>query len=183
MLHYELLYILPGTLSENEVPAQIETVKEVITKAGGVDVTITPQGKNRLAYPMKHIRYGYFQLGYFQAKPTDVPEIEAKLKLVDGMLRLIIRSFEQKKKPLTTILFSGMSNSPAAMREEAAEEQAPVRDVAPSVPVEAPADVPTVPEKKKRTTKKAAEPKAQEVSLDDINKKLDQLLENDIANV
>lgn len=175
MQHYELLCVLPGTFSEEEVKPVVEQITSAITTAGGTEVQVEPTSKSRLAYPMKHIRYGYFQLVYFQAEPKAVPAIEAKLRLVDGLLRVLVHKHDPANKPKEHMTLVGIANPVAARKEEAA---------APQDPAMATQKVRRAPEKK--AEEKPAEPtetKAEAVNLDDINKKLDQLLEDDIPNV
>ena len=80
MQNYELLFILPGTLSEDEVPALVNTVKEVLVESGVQNLEHKDMGKSRLAYPIKHIRYGYFHLAHFEAEGKSVEDVKVKLK-------------------------------------------------------------------------------------------------------
>ena len=79
MNHYELLFVLPGTLSENETEPLVNKIKTIIEKNGGQKLTVAELEKRRLAYPMKHIRYGYFGLAYFEAEPEMVKKMEQDL--------------------------------------------------------------------------------------------------------
>jgi ribosomal protein S6 len=59
MSKYELLAVFPGTLDDAQVKEKSEELLAVV-KVSGADAEIHPLGKNRLAYPINHIRYGYF---------------------------------------------------------------------------------------------------------------------------
>lgn len=98
MQHYELLSVLPGTLSEQEVGPAVEQVQTLITANGGSNVVVRDMGKSRLAYPMKHIRYGYFHLFLFEAEPDKVPDIKEKLRLSGGLLRILINIYNPAKR-------------------------------------------------------------------------------------
>ncbi|HEE9564694.1 TPA: 30S ribosomal protein S6, partial [Campylobacter jejuni subsp. jejuni] len=50
MKHYEVLFILKPTLTEEEVNAKLEFVKEVLTKNGAEIETVVPMGTRKLAY-------------------------------------------------------------------------------------------------------------------------------------
>ena len=93
MNHYELLLILPGTLAENEVSPEVEKVKAVIIENGGANLEMGEKEKRRLAYPIKHIRYCYFQLFYFEAETAAIKVLENKLRLLPDLLRTLIRKY------------------------------------------------------------------------------------------
>lgn len=97
MQNYELLLILPGTLSEDETDPLLQKVSKIIEDAGGINLSIEKIEKRRLAYPIKHIRYGYFNLIYFDAEPEAVVQVGEKLGLVSELLRVLL----QKSKPNT----------------------------------------------------------------------------------
>lgn len=90
MNNYELLVVLPGTLAENETAPIVEKVKQLLLGCQAVDLTIKDEGKSRLAYPMLHIRYGYFYLVHFKSETANVKIMEAKLRLMSELLRALI---------------------------------------------------------------------------------------------
>ncbi len=105
MQNYELLLILPGTLSENEVDPLIEKVSKIIEEAGASNFSVVKLEKRRLAYPIKHIRYGYFNLAYFEAEPEVVVDIQNKLRLIPELLRALTQKYDPTKQTSKTIEF------------------------------------------------------------------------------
>ena len=91
MPQYELLYILPGTMTEDEAKPVMAKVEASLNAAGVTGVTSEHGGKNRLSYAMRHIRYGWFELVYFSAEPKVAPLVEAKLRLLPELLRVVVR--------------------------------------------------------------------------------------------
>lgn len=177
MQPYELLFILPGTLTEDEVKPVAQSVTTTIEKAGGQNVVLHDLGKSRLAYPMKHIRYGYFSLCIFDAEPKDIPEIHHKIRLMPQLLRAMVHVHNPKQKTITKMsaisdvlvrenVGESLTVQPERSRPDA-EVFAPVQVVK---PVAAPAAVIT-------------ETKAVDIKIEDIGKKLDEILDADIANV
>src|SRR3989344_7041489 len=85
---YEMLYIIANKYSENEVPAIQEKIKKLIADQGGqIDLTDN-WGKRRLAYPIKHWRYGYYQLLRFTLTATEqLEKINRNLRLDEQVLR------------------------------------------------------------------------------------------------
>lgn len=177
MQHYELLCVLPGTLSEDETAPVIAQVRTAVEDGGGADLMVEPTSKSRLAYPMKHIRYGYFQLVYFQAEPGALPAIEAKLRLIDQLLRVVLHKHDPANKHKEHMVLAGISN-PVAARKEAEGQQKQQED-----PAMATQKVTRKEEKKEAVSNEPTETKAEKVDLKDINEKLDKLLESEITDV
>ena len=75
MKTYELFFIVPGTLTEDEVAPEVQTVEAAVAAIGATNVTTASLGKAKLAYPIQHIRYGYFYTITFTAEPTSVPAL------------------------------------------------------------------------------------------------------------
>lgn len=179
MQNYELLFILPGTLGEDEVKPLVEKVKEVVEANGGKEYSVEDMGKSRLAYPIKHIRYGYFQLAHFQAETKDAVAVEKKLRLNTSLLRALIQKYDPSKKMQKITfadqqvpeqpVFVGMPAPAAVVVENLTEEKEA------SLNIQSHSMAPKVEKKTKKSSTK--------VSLDDIDKKLDEILEIDIDKV
>lgn len=56
MKHYEVLFILKPTLTEEEVNTKLEFVKEVLTKNSAEIETVVPMGTRKLAYKIKNTK-------------------------------------------------------------------------------------------------------------------------------
>jgi small subunit ribosomal protein S6 len=172
MQNYELLFILPGTLAEDEVKPLVAKVKETVEAVGGKEYVAEDMGKSRLAYPIDHIRYGYFQLAHFQAETKEVAAIEKKLRLLNNLLRVLIQKYDPSKKAQRITFADQISAdqpafvpTPVSLSEE---NEASLNIQSHTVPVK----------EEKKTKKSSAK-----VSLDDIDKKLDEILEIDIDKV
>ena len=165
MLNYEMIFILPGTLGEEEVGPIVEKVRKAVADNGGKELTVGDMGKNRLSYPMKQIRYGYFQLAHFQAEAKEVVEIQKKLALLPELLRVLIQKYDAKKQKINKINYFSAETSvyqqPAEIQPEAVKEYRG-REV-----------------KKEERVEKYKKP-AEKVSLEEIDKKLDEILQMDV---
>lgn len=169
---YELLAIFPGTLDEAEVDTMAGQVKELIEKQGAAEVTVENMGKSRLAYPMKHIRYGYFRMYYFSVDVAAALLVQKKLNMSNLLLRAVMHRHNPKAgaKKLQQIM---SDVAIAGALEDARKEARPafaastVRTVSRNVGAETPAS--------SRTTGS--------VPLEDIDKKLDEILESDLTKV
>lgn len=207
MQNYELLFILPGTLAENETAPTVDKVKMMIERNGGTEIEVAPMDKKRLAYPMQHIRYGYFFLVYFKAEKVGVKQMQADLKIMPELLRAVIQKFDSKlgsRKiefgqlgPTTNEVGAVAMGIPAEafiarevkvepVKEEVkvvAESIVEVKNVETqnfaSVEKSMPAEEKPI-EIKSASTKKEDKGK---ISLEDIDKKLDEILDIDLGNV
>lgn len=166
MMHYEMLCVLPGTMTEEEVAETMKTVTETVTTHGATISSTFDKGKSRLAYPIKHIRYGYFQLVYFAVEPEQLAEIERRVRLIGTLLRTLVRTYD-----------------PARQSELAAFSLSPQPAVRDAQPAEAAKSKPVQTEEKPKTEAPKAEEKAADVSLDEIDNKLDEILEKDLSKV
>lgn len=177
MPSYELLFILPGTLAENEVSPLAAKVKELIENNGGQGLTIETQDKRRLAYPIKQVRYGYFQLAYFNAKLDDIKMIEQKLAMLSELLRFFLKKRNpnsRAEKKINFIRTVGLEDykKPA---EFFVRPQPAVNDML-AAEVNQISTESTAPAKKEPVRSK-------KISLDDIDKQLDEILDMDLDKV
>ena len=171
MPSYELLAVFPGTLSEVEVGPLAEALKETIEKIGASEVAAHDLGKIRLAYPMKHIRYGYFRIYFFQAEPSAASEIQQKAQLVSNILRAVIRKYDPKKqnKKLPILSEVALDSIEEPRREPPPADEALQAQFVASTPAPAPVV--------------EGERKTEAIALEDIDKKLDEPLGSDLAKV
>jgi len=208
MQNYELLFILPGTLAENETQPTVEKVKMIVERNGGENIEIAPMDKKRLAYPMQQIRYGYFFLVFFKAGSAGVKQMQADFKIMPELLRAVIQKFNPElgsRKiefgqlgPTTNEVGATAMGIPAEaimaelvqVKAESVKEEVKVA-VSEEVPVEKtaeekPAFAQGYGEAKPAEVVKSAPAKKEEkkkVDLDDIDKKLDEILDIDLGNV
>ncbi len=172
MKKYELLFVLPGTMDEREAEAKSQELSAVLKEHQAPMVDMTFLGKNRLAYPVEQIRYGYFYTAVFETTPEQVKNLNNKLSLRRDLLRQMVTYFNVELNQAQKVAYSGetMGTMPFVDRTN------------PAAAVAAPA--PTVMVEKETPVAAAANPepprkKEEPVDLDDINRKLDQILSGD----
>jgi small subunit ribosomal protein S6 len=188
MKHYELLSILPGTMTETEAQELAGQIKETIEKNGGESATLTYTGKSRLAYPMKHIRYGYFFVLRFASTEPNVQKIQAKLRLMNHILRNLLQIHDPSKavelnfNEATSTTVEAEAGTVAPEITEAPIETIPEVVVEEEAPIETPvAETPTTEEVPAPKATKASSKKSKtEISMEEIDQKLDELLEKDV---
>ncbi len=167
MTHYEMLVVLPGTLTEAEAKPVIDSIKETAERFGATEMTVHDMGKSRLAYPMKHIRYGYYYILQFSAEESKVQEIQNRVRLINNVLRMTFRTYDPATQ---TVDKTKLSITPlsSVVAEEAPRESRDFGRRESTKPVAA--------EKVEADPKKA-------VSMEEIEEKLDKMLEKDLGKV
>lgn len=98
MKHYEVLFILKPTLTEEEVSAKLEFVKEILSKNGAEIQTVVPMGTRKLAYKIKKYERGTYFVIYFKAPTNLIAELERVLRITEEVIRFLIVKYENKKE-------------------------------------------------------------------------------------
>ncbi|MBT0820971.1 30S ribosomal protein S6 [Campylobacter lari] len=98
MRHYEVLFILKPTLTEEEVSAKLEFAKEVLTKNGAEIESVVPMGTRKLAYKIKKYERGTYFVIYFKAPTNLIAELERVLRITEEVIRFLIVKYENKKE-------------------------------------------------------------------------------------
>ena len=194
-----MLVVLPGTISEDEVAPAIAQVQETLEKHGAESVSIKDMGKSRLAYPIKHIRYGYFQLVNFSIETTKLAAAERDVRLLGNLLRTVVTVGTTAQVDSITLASdpTALSAPPKESRRDEKPRRRGKKDDASEEPAEkvektdVAADIAA--NKETEQTEKQESPKEelasaedtakQEISMDDIDKKLDQVLQGDMDKV
>lgn len=198
MKHYEMLCVLPGTLSEDEIAPMVQGISQVLGNYHAQNMSLEDMGKSRLAYPIKLIRYGYFQLFRFDLESTYLEKMEKSVRLVGGFLRVIVQISDPSKEHSYTLALDPTAlSAPKKSDEERREErrferktaqkkqEQIVHEPAPFVQVEAAETVLPKKEEEKITEvkpKRVAKNQT-DISLDTIDARLDEILQQDIDKV
>ena len=159
MKKYELLLALPGTLDELEAQNRSNEILSYV-KENSEKAEISPMGKMRLAYPIKQIRYGYFYTIVFNAEVEKLKAMQEKLGLMRDLLRAMITDFNIAYNPSQRATFATSSSDSSS--EETKPEFVFAPTTAPAMKMEKPVE---------------------KVDMEDIDKKLDEIISGNIAGV
>jgi small subunit ribosomal protein S6 len=95
MREYELLYILNPELGDENLPAAIDKVNNLVTRLGG-ELGETnqgnPWGKRRMTYPINRSQDGYYVLATLRLEPAQTDELERDLRISEEVLRHMLIS-------------------------------------------------------------------------------------------
>jgi small subunit ribosomal protein S6 len=151
MEHYELLYIIPAKYSAEEIQPIIDRVTHLIKESSGEITKDENLGKIKLAYPIKHFHQGYYILNEFNLRPINLKKIDDNLGLdLDILRHLIVKKRIKTAKEIE-------EEKMAAERQLREKEK----------------------EMEKEEVKEEAPAKEKKLSLEDLDKKLDEILKND----
>ncbi len=190
---------MPGTLAENEAQPTADKVKAVIERNHGEGIEIIALDKKRLAYPMNHIRYGYFFMVFFRAESADVQQIRADLRLMTELLRATVQKHDPQHS-LRQIEFGQVYQpadpnapftesrpvvveAPVTVVEKTVVEEVPATAVAPVLEAEPIVVVEEKPEILATPAPKKEKESKKKIDLDEIDKKLDEILDIDLGSV
>ncbi|MEX0870025.1 MAG: 30S ribosomal protein S6 [Candidatus Spechtbacterales bacterium] len=178
------LYDLHMLISPSSVDADISNVEQklndIIQGHGGVIERADKFTKRTLAYPIKNHVYAYGSDIYFRIEPSAIDEITAELK-ISGLeiLRFMILKDDQEsrsKKPKKK-----RREKPVRTKEKVTTKQKDeeIEKVVEGEKTTATAEKDSVKTKKKKTKEKSeTETDEDKMTLDDIDKRLDEIMEN-----
>lgn len=164
---YELLYIVPGQFTDEEVAPIMERMGAMVTEVGGSVKRHNNLGRIKMAYEIKGVRNGSYVLMYFSALPSLIQEVDRRLRLTDEVLRHTIclpsKGSEERTFELTAYV------APLSDEGRPTGGRSAKRAGSPKKSTEG------------EDTAKADEA-ATEMDAADIDKKVDELLTTDIAS-
>jgi small subunit ribosomal protein S6 len=190
MKQYELLIVLPGTMEEAMVQTMMTNVKNIVTKHGAENVVMHDRGKSRLAYPIRHIRYGYFHIVRFNAEGEATQLMQKEFALEREILRALITAYDPKDRdatqkklnrkeegPMRTLasVFERFGGEEKKGDAEEEDKPSPRKDSSRT-------SAPAVSEDTEPAQQESSED-TEPAKIEDIDKKLDQLLEDDLSEV
>ncbi len=154
--HYELLYIVSNKYTEEELKPIIEEVKKIITKNEGQITYDKEWGKRKLAYPIKHFSYGYYNLVEFDIAGEKVAKIDQALRLSEHILRhqIVAKKFKTA--------------------EEIAKEEKEREEINQRIAAKKETE-----QKEEKEIKEEKQKSKKSIDLKELDKKLDKILETD----
>ncbi|MBT6690944.1 30S ribosomal protein S6 [Candidatus Parcubacteria bacterium] len=157
-MNYELSFIISANVPETEHQAVQKDILGYLDKVGAKVIKEAYSiGRKKLAYPIKKQKHGFYVFLEFSLEDKDgLKGIETQLKLNNNLLRYLI-----------------IKKDPAANKQE--KKQA-ARKLAPATKGEA---APAETKKADEAVKATPKVETTKIDLDDIDKKLDELLDQE----
>lgn len=147
MGNYEVLAILPGTLTDEEAVQASQRVHQILKDHGATIVKEDFWGKRKLAYEIKKLRHGFYDLVEFDLPADKLSGLDQILRLDDQVVRhqiisrvvktpeqlaaekqlqerLAAKRQAQKEREAGTSMATDQTKTPEAPVEVAVSEQA-----------------------------------------------------------
>jgi len=90
MEKYELTLVLDADLNSEDQKKLIAKIKKTIEENKGKIKQEEEWGKKELAYPINKKKNGVYLLLNLESSKEDLPKIDKKLKIEEGVLRFLI---------------------------------------------------------------------------------------------
>lgn len=158
--HYELLYLVAPSYSEEEIEPIKEKVRDVINKFEGNITYEENFGKKKLAYPVSKNHQGYYLLTEFDLDGQNLAELNKGLKLTNELLRHIVVKRSLSKKQIKLNL---SDDKPLVAPKS---EPSRVMEETKTAEVKQPTEMESSDDSK--------------IKLEDLDNKLDEILDGDI---
>jgi len=113
MKHYELLFVLKPTLTEEENQAKFDFIKSVLEKNGCEIAAIEDMGVRKLAYEIQKFERGHYYVVYFTGEPTAIDEILRNLRYTEEVIRFMNIKYENKREIAQWEKMSKKASTPA----------------------------------------------------------------------
>ena len=92
MRDYELVVILSPELAEEDIPAAIDRLSQLIADRGGEVKDVERWGRRKLAYPIKKHLEGNYLVTQVRLDTNRTSDVEAGLRISEEVLRhLLVR--------------------------------------------------------------------------------------------
>ena len=164
---YEMMYFISTLFSEEEIKKIMEKLVTDVAVFGGKVVKHEDLGRRKLAYKIGQHRYGHYGVLEFELEKSKLKKFEDKVRLTtDEVVRYLILSITPKTEEQLA-------------REKAAAEKIrdqQIKDIQGISDVKGKTAEVELPEDKK----KAEEKESKKVSLEDLDKKLDEILDDNV---
>lgn len=86
---YELMLLFTPEMAETAILKEISLIKARISQGGAITWEDF-WGKRPLAYPIKKMESGYYQVFRFSFSPAELKELDQELRLTPSVLRFLI---------------------------------------------------------------------------------------------
>ncbi len=160
---YELMVIIPATLSDEDAVLAKSKIAKLLTEQGSTISGEEDLGKRKLAFPIKHVRQGFYHVYALEGSHSIIKQLNQSLLLTPEVLRHLIT--------VRTVRTEEQLAAQAALREriQAKRVAAEERAVADRHKKDA----------EQQAVRAAVPQPTREVSKEELDKKLEELLTDD----
>ncbi|WP_457596207.1 30S ribosomal protein S6 [Hydrogenimonas sp.] len=121
--HYETLFVVKPTLTEEEIRREIDNVKSILTKNGATIAAEFDWGMRKLAYEIEKNPRGYYYVIYYTAPGELIKELERNFRYNEEIIRFLNVKYENKKEIKAWQNLVNKAGAASAKKAEAQEAQ------------------------------------------------------------
>ncbi|MEN7551435.1 30S ribosomal protein S6 [Rapidithrix thailandica] len=109
--HYETVFIVTPVLSEQQIKDTVDKFRNLLKELGGDIYHEESWGIKKLAYPINHLKTGFYQLFEYNASPELIAKLELEFKRDEKVIRFLtvaldkyaVEYNEKRRKKGTTV--------------------------------------------------------------------------------
>lgn len=94
---YENIVIINASLSDEEIEAANEKIKDLISKSGGEILKVETWGRRKLAYEIKKQKKGFYTLLTFKAPSSLIKKLEDYYRVSDFVVKYMVIKMGKKE--------------------------------------------------------------------------------------
>lgn len=94
--YYELTYIISPVLEDEQYPAVIQRINDLVTSNGGAIEEVQEWGLRKFAYEMDKKQTGFYVNLYFEGPATAIEPIERSMRIDDEIMRYLTLRYDAK---------------------------------------------------------------------------------------
>jgi small subunit ribosomal protein S6 len=99
MREYESIFVLNPDVSDAQVDAEVDKIREFVTSKKGEVTEVQKWGRRKLAYEIGKNREGNYTLIRFQSDSMVPQELERRYRLNENMIRFLTVLYEKPSIP------------------------------------------------------------------------------------
>ncbi len=124
---YELMYILPAKMSDEEKQSVIERVNKIVEKLEGTIKDHNTWMSRKLSYPIKHIRQGVYMLAHLSMPGESLNKLRRELDLDEDIIRHLLTSYDSSSKSQASTL-RPMEIKPTTVKPQSENKETPEKE-------------------------------------------------------
>lgn len=97
MNFYENIVIINASLSDEEIEAANDKIKDFITKSGGEILKFEPWGRKKLSYELNKHKKGFYTFLVFKADPSLIKKLEDYYNVADFVVKHMVIKMRKKE--------------------------------------------------------------------------------------
>jgi small subunit ribosomal protein S6 len=96
--HYESVFVVKATLTEEEAAKEINNIKSILENNGAKIASTKEIGIRELAYEVDKQKRGNYTICYFTAPTSAIAELERNYRINENVIKFITIKYENKRE-------------------------------------------------------------------------------------